>query len=31
MDGRLDPIVDALTTYYRTKKLGEQGGQAAAD
>ena len=24
MDGHLEPVVDALTTYYQTKKLGEQ-------
>jgi peptide chain release factor 1 len=33
MDGKLDPIVDALTTYYQTEKLkqqGEAGGQNAA-
>jgi peptide chain release factor 1 len=28
MDGRLDPIVEALTTYYRTKKLTEEAGTA---
>jgi peptide chain release factor 1 len=26
MDGRIDPIVDALTTYYQTEKLKHQGG-----
>jgi peptide chain release factor 1 len=31
MDGRLDPIVDALTTYYQTEKLRQQGEQTAAD
>jgi peptide chain release factor 1 len=31
MDGKLDEIVEALTTYYRTKKLGETGAGAAAD
>jgi len=25
MDGKLDPIIDALTTHYRTKKLGDNG------
>jgi peptide chain release factor 1 len=33
MDGRLDAIVDALTTYYQTEKLkqqGEQGGKGVA-
>ncbi len=33
MDGRLEPIVDALTTYYQTEKLkqqGEQGGKNIA-
>jgi peptide chain release factor 1 len=30
MDGKLDPIVDALITYYRTKKLGDEGHQAVA-
>ena len=25
MEGRLDPIVDALTTHYQTEKLGEEG------
>ena len=29
MDGKLDPIVDALTTYYQTEKLKHQGDQAA--
>ncbi|HOK48167.1 MAG TPA: hypothetical protein PLK67_19620, partial [Bryobacteraceae bacterium] len=24
MDGRLDPIIDALTTYYQAEKLREQ-------
>jgi peptide chain release factor 1 len=28
MDGKLDPIVDALTTYYQTEKLKEQGEAA---
>ncbi len=31
MDGKLDPIVDALTTYYQTEKLRQQGVQTAAD
>jgi peptide chain release factor 1 len=31
MDGRLDPIMDALTTYYQTEKLRQQGEQTAAD
>ncbi|HEY2018073.1 MAG TPA: peptide chain release factor 1 [Bryobacteraceae bacterium] len=31
MDGKLDAVVEALTTYYRTQKLrGDQGGQGAA-
>jgi len=31
MDGKLDAIIDALITYYRTRKLeGDQGGQGAA-
>src|SRR4051812_13205028 len=31
MDGKLDPIVDALITNYRTRKLeGNEGGQGAA-
>jgi len=30
MDGKLDQIVDALTTYYRTKKLGQEDAQAVA-
>jgi peptide chain release factor 1 len=31
MDGKLDVVVDALITYYRTRKLeGDQGGQGAA-
>jgi peptide chain release factor 1 len=30
MDGKLDPIVDALITYYRTKNLGGEGEQAVA-
>jgi peptide chain release factor 1 len=29
MEGRLDQLVDALTTYYNTEKLKEQGGVAA--
>ena len=28
MDGKLDPIVDALTTYYQTEKLKEQSEAA---
>jgi peptide chain release factor 1 len=31
MDGKLEPIVDALTTYYQTEKLRQQGEQTAAD
>jgi peptide chain release factor 1 len=30
MDGKLDTIIEALTTYFRTKKLGETGPQGAA-
>jgi len=30
MDGKLDPIVDALTTYYQTEKLKHQGEHGAA-
>ncbi len=30
MDGKLDQVVEALTTYYRTKKLGDTGEQAVA-
>jgi len=30
MDGRLDAIIEALTTYYRTKKLGDEGMHGAA-
>jgi len=32
MEGRLDPIIEALTTYYQAEKLkqdGEPGGVAA--
>ena len=31
MEGHLDPIIDALTTYYQAEKLKQQGveGQAA--
>src|SRR5499427_6449879 len=29
MDGKLEPIVDALTTYYQTEKLKQQGEQVA--
>jgi peptide chain release factor 1 len=25
MDGRLDPIVEALTAYYQTEKLKQEG------
>ena len=28
MDGKLDQVVDALITYYRTKKLGDEGPPA---
>jgi peptide chain release factor 1 len=31
IDGKLDPIIDALTTYYQTEKLRQQGEQTAAD
>ena len=31
MDGRLEPIVDALITYYQTEKLKEQGELAPVD
>ncbi|HEY7390389.1 MAG TPA: peptide chain release factor 1 [Bryobacteraceae bacterium] len=31
MDGRLDAILDALTTYYQTEKLRQQTEQTAAD
>jgi peptide chain release factor 1 len=31
MEGKLEPIVDALTTYYQTEKLRQQGEQTAAD
>jgi hypothetical protein len=31
MDGKLGDIVDALTTYYQTEKLRQQGEQNAAD
>jgi peptide chain release factor 1 len=30
MDGKLDPIVDALITYYQTQKLQQQGGSGSA-
>jgi len=30
MDGKLDPIMDALTTYYQTEKLKQQAEQGAA-
>jgi peptide chain release factor 1 len=29
MDGRIGPIIDALTTHYQTEKLKEQGGETA--
>jgi peptide chain release factor 1 len=28
MDGRLDPIIDALTTYFQTEKLKQQNAAA---
>ncbi|HKW99636.1 MAG TPA: peptide chain release factor 1 [Bryobacteraceae bacterium] len=28
MDGRLDPVIEALTTHYQTEKLGEEGEAA---
>jgi protein subunit release factor A len=28
MEGKLEPIVDALTTYYQTEKLKEQSEAA---
>jgi peptide chain release factor 1 len=28
MDGRLEPIIEALTTHYQTEKLGEEGAAA---
>jgi peptide chain release factor 1 len=31
MDGKLDQIVDALTTYYQTEKLKHQAESNAAD
>jgi len=31
MDGKLEPVVDSLTTYYQTEKLRQQGEQTAAD
>jgi peptide chain release factor 1 len=31
MDGKLDAILDALTTYYQTEKLRQQSEQTAAD
>ena len=31
MDGKLDQIIDALITFYRTKKLSETGAGVAAD
>jgi len=30
MDGKLEQIIEALITYFRTKKLGEEGEQAVA-
>jgi len=30
MEGHLQPIIDALTEYYQTEKLKEQGGEAEA-
>jgi peptide chain release factor 1 len=30
MEGKLEPFVDALTNYYQTQKLQEQGGEQAA-
>ena len=30
MEGRLDAIIDALTTYYQSEKLKEQGNPGAA-
>jgi hypothetical protein len=29
MEGKLDQIIDALTTFYQTEKLKHQGDQAA--
>jgi peptide chain release factor 1 len=31
MDGRLDALIEALTTYYQTEKLRQQSEQTAAD
>ena len=31
MDGKLEPVVDSLTTYYQTEKLRQHGEQTAAD
>jgi peptide chain release factor 1 len=31
MDGKLDAVIDALTTYYQTEKLRQQSEQTAAD
>jgi peptide chain release factor 1 len=31
MDGKLDPVIEALTTYYQTEKLRQQSEQTAAD
>ncbi len=30
MDGRLDPIIDALTSHYQAEKLREEGSRDAA-
>jgi hypothetical protein len=30
MDGRLEPIVEALTQHYQTEKLKSQGEEGAA-
>jgi hypothetical protein len=30
MDGKMDQIIDALITYYRTKKLGGEGDPPVA-
>ena len=29
MEGRIGPVIDALTTHYQTMKLKEQGGETA--
>jgi peptide chain release factor 1 len=31
IDGKLEPIVDALTTFYQTEKLKEQGELTPVD